>query len=173
MGRVEDVTLPARFITTAAHLIATLTIVYDSVRFPSFPPAHTSHPRASPFFKRLTSPLPFSHPQSETVKRALGSDLGDYSTELTNLEGLASTSIFFFCVEFLGMFTGVSLFMPSANLFYIFAHFFGALFTGLFVTLQWDLQAYPWLFTLFSFFPAFTESVIAFLVLRLNIMQFK
>lgn len=133
-------TLPARFITTAAHLIATLTIVYDS---------------------------------SETVKRALGSDLGDYSTELTNLEGLASTSIFFFCVEFLGMFTGVSLFMPSANLFYIFAHFFGALFTGLFVTLQWDLQAYPWLFTLFSFFPAFTESVIAFLVLRLNIMQFK
>ena len=32
MGRVEDVTLPARFITTAAHLIATLTIVYDAVR---------------------------------------------------------------------------------------------------------------------------------------------
>ncbi|ACO70560.1 predicted protein [Micromonas commoda] len=140
MGRVEDVTLPARFITTAAHLIATLTIVYDS---------------------------------SETVKRALGSDLSDYSTELTSLEGMAYTSIFFFCVEFLGMFTGVSLFMPSANVFYIFAHFFGALFTGLFVTLQWDLQAYPWMFTLFSFFPAFTESVIAFLVLRLNIMQFK
>ena len=69
MGRVEDVTLPARFITTAAHLIATLTIVYDSVRFPSTPPAHPSHPRASTFFKRLTSPLPFSHPQSETVKR--------------------------------------------------------------------------------------------------------
>uniref|UniRef100_A0A7S0NK65 Transmembrane protein 107 n=1 Tax=Micromonas pusilla TaxID=38833 RepID=A0A7S0NK65_MICPS len=140
MGRVEDVTLPARFITTAAHLIATLTIVYDS---------------------------------SETVKRALGSDLSEYSTELTLLEGMAYTSIFFFCVEFLGMFTGVSLFMPSANVFYIFAHFFGALFTGLFVTLQWDLQAYPWMFTLFSFFPAFTESVIAFLVLRLNIMQFK
>lgn len=32
MGRVEEVTLPARFILTAAHLIATLTIVYDSVR---------------------------------------------------------------------------------------------------------------------------------------------
>ena len=107
------------------------------------------------------------------MKRALGSDLSDYSTELTSLEGMALTSIFFFCVEFLGMFTGVSLFMPSANVFYIFAHFFGALFTGLFVTLQWDLQAYPWMFTLFSFFPAFTESVIAFLVLRLNIMQFK
>ena len=44
MGRVEDVTLPARFITTAAHLIATLTIVYDSVRAPSTPPAHQSHP---------------------------------------------------------------------------------------------------------------------------------
>jgi hypothetical protein len=32
MGRVEDVTLPARFLTTTAHLIATLTIVYDAVR---------------------------------------------------------------------------------------------------------------------------------------------
>lgn len=32
MGRVEDVTLPARFLTTTAHLIATLTIVYDVVR---------------------------------------------------------------------------------------------------------------------------------------------
>jgi hypothetical protein len=32
MGRVEEVTLPARFMLTAAHLIATLTIVYDVVR---------------------------------------------------------------------------------------------------------------------------------------------
>jgi hypothetical protein len=29
---VEEVTLPTRFILTAAHLIATLTIVYDVVR---------------------------------------------------------------------------------------------------------------------------------------------
>jgi len=34
MGRVEEITLPARFITTATHLIATLTIVYDAVRRP-------------------------------------------------------------------------------------------------------------------------------------------
>jgi hypothetical protein len=32
MGRVEEVTLPTRFILTVVHLIATLTIVYDVVR---------------------------------------------------------------------------------------------------------------------------------------------
>ena len=85
MGRVEDVTLPARFITTAAHLIATLTIVYDSVRAPSLArrPHRDSAPRPD-FFKRLTG-TPSLPRQSETVKRALGSDLSDYSTELTSL----------------------------------------------------------------------------------------
>eukprot|EP00959_Pyramimonas_sp_CCMP1952_P115132 2406876-Pyramimonas_sp.AAC.2 len=29
---VEEITVPARFLTTVAHLIATLTIVYDVVR---------------------------------------------------------------------------------------------------------------------------------------------
>ena len=60
MGRVEDVTLPARFITTAAHLIATLTIVYDSVRAPSL--ARRPHRDPAPrqdFFKRLTGPPHF------------------------------------------------------------------------------------------------------------------
>lgn len=42
MGRVEEVTLPARFILTAAHLIATLTIVYDVVRAASYIPRHAS-----------------------------------------------------------------------------------------------------------------------------------
>ena len=55
MGRVEDVTLPARFITTAAHLIATLTIVYDSVRAPSLARRPHRDPAPRPdFFKRLT-----------------------------------------------------------------------------------------------------------------------
>ena len=51
MGRVEDVTLPARFLTTTAHLIATLTIVYDAVRARANAPllavrARRSAPRA-------------------------------------------------------------------------------------------------------------------------------
>ena len=29
---VEEITVPARFLTTVAHLVATLTIVYDVVR---------------------------------------------------------------------------------------------------------------------------------------------
>ena len=107
------------------------------------------------------------------MKRALGSDLSEYSSELTSLEGMAYTSVFFFCVEFLGMFTGVSLFMPSANVFYIFAHFWGAVLVGLFVCLEWDIGAFGWLFTLFSLFPAAVECIIGFLVLQTNIMQYK
>lgn len=140
MGRVEEITLPARFITTAAHLIATLTIVYDA---------------------------------SETTKRALGADLSDYSSSKTTLEGLAWTSLILFAVEFAGMFSGVSLFMPTANVFYIFAHFWGAVLVGLFVCLEWDIGAFGWLFTLFSLFPAAVECIIGFLVLQTNIMQYK
>ena len=115
-------------------------------------------------------PLPT---QSDTVKRALGSDLGDYKAEKTTLEGLAWTSIVFFGVEFAGMFSGVSLFFHTANVFYIWAHFFGALFVGLFVCLEWELSSFGWLFTLFSLFPALSEIVIAFLVLQMNILQYK
>ena len=220
MGRVEDVTLPARFLTTTAHLIATLTIVYDavraranalSVRGPG-PPLRAA--RASPeslngngnvrcaFFElaRLRGASParardvassrvrgyacltlFANPtslatnerQEDTTRRALGSDQTDLASWQSNLEGLAWTSLIFFAVEFAGMFTGVSLFMPTANAYYIFSHFFGALFVGLFVCLNWEISSYHWLFTLFSFFPALCEACLAFAVTQLSVMQYK
>ena len=71
--------------------------------------------------------------QEDTTRRALGSDQTDLAKWQSNMEGLAWTSLIFFAVEFAGMFTGVSLFMPTANAYYIFSHFFGALFVGLFV----------------------------------------
>lgn len=43
-----------------------------------------------------------------------------------------------------GMFSGVSLFMPSANVCYIFCHFFGTIFVTLFCVLEWDLEVFPW-----------------------------
>lgn len=42
------------------------------------------------------------------------------------------------------MFSGVSLFMPSANVCYIFCHFFGTIFVTLFCVLEWDLDVFPW-----------------------------
>ena len=193
MGRVEEVTLPARFILTAAHLIATLTIVYDSVRprdearttraaspsrsaRPAMPLERPSVQTARRVNNHHPSPSDANVPlptQSDTVKRALGSDLGDYKAEKTTLEGLAWTSIVFFGVEFAGMFSGVSLFFHTANVFYIWAHFFGAVFVGLFVCLEWELSSFRWLFTLFSLFPALSEIVIGFLVLQMNILQYK
>jgi len=71
------------------------------------------------------------------------------------------------------MFSGVSLFIPSANVCYIFAHFFGTIFVTLFCWLEWDLSVYPWLFALFSGLPATLEMVLAFLVLQMNVMQYK
>lgn len=71
------------------------------------------------------------------------------------------------------MFSGVSLFMPSANVCYIFAHFFGAILVTLFCFLEWDLDVFPWLFALFSALPAVSEMGIAFLVLQMNILQYK
>jgi len=72
----------------------------------------------------------------------LGTDQTDFASSKSNLEGLAWTSLIFFAIEFAGMFTGVSLFMPTANAYYIFSHFFGALFVGLFVCLNWEITAY-------------------------------
>ena len=227
MGRVEDVTLPARFLTTTAHLIATLTIVYDAVRARGTPlrsrsgpaaprraprsteslngngnvrcaafslaplssteglrrrarardvaekvvmcrPTRVSDPPREPRFPRLTLDR-----QEDTTRRALGSDQTDLAKWQSNLEGLAWTSLIFFAVEFAGMFTGVSLFMPTANAYYIFSHFFGALFVGLFVCLNWEIASYHWFFTLFSFFPALCEACLAFAVTQMNIMQYK
>ena len=96
-------------------------------------------------------------PQEDTTRRSLGSDQTDLAAWQSNLEGLAWTSLIFFGVEFAGMFTGVTLFMPTANTYYIFSHFFGALFVGLFVCLNWEITAYHWFFTLFSFFPALSQ----------------
>ena len=111
--------------------------------------------------------------QEDTTRRALGSDQTDLASWQSNLEGLAWTSLIFFAVEFAGMFTGVSLFMPTANAYYIFSHFFGALFVGLFVCLNWEISSYHWFFTLFSFFPALCEACLAFAVTQMNIMQYK
>ena len=59
MGRVEDVTLPARFLTTTAHLIATLTIVYDAVRA-----------RANPLSARVPDPpLPAARASLRVAQR--------------------------------------------------------------------------------------------------------
>ena len=225
MGRVEDVTLPARFLTTTAHLIATLTIVYDAVRARAEPPLRsrsgpaprraprsteslngngnvrcaafslaplssteglrrraraTSRKKSSCVGPRAFLTLPreprfprLRHRQEDTTRRALGSDQTDLAKWQSNLEGLAWTSLIFFAVEFAGMFTGVSLFMPTANAYYIFSHFFGALFVGLFVCLNWEISSYHWFFTLFSFFPALCEACLAFAVTQMNIMQYK
>ena len=131
-------------------------------------PTRVSDPPREPRFPRLNLDR-----QEDTTRRALGSDQTDLAKWQSNLEGLAWTSLIFFAVEFAGMFTGVSLFMPTANAYYIFSHFFGALFVGLFVCLNWEIGSYHAVFTLFSFFPALCEACLAFAVTQMNIMQYK
>ena len=107
-----------------------------------------------------------------TVYRATGTSTG-VSDDKMQLEALAWTSIACFIVEFLGMFSGVSLFVHSANVTYIFLHFFGTVYVALFCFLHWDLDVFPWLAALFSSLPATIEVGVAFAVYKLGVMQYK
>lgn len=54
----------------------------------------------------------------------------------------------------------------------MFLHFVGTIFVVLFVSLEWNLAWYTWLFVLFSGFPALVELTVAFGVLKLGLMEY-
>ncbi|KAK9823206.1 hypothetical protein WJX72_001094 [[Myrmecia] bisecta] len=136
--RAEEVTLPARFLTTSAHLIATLTILFAL---------------------------------NETAALAKGSS-GDQQKAKQTLAGLAWTAVACFAVEFVGLFTGISIFFTTANCFYIFCHFVGTILVALFVGEHWSIDTYIYFFVLFNALPCIVELLIAFCVLRLRLTEY-
>ena len=54
----------------------------------------------------------------------------------------------------------------------VFLHFVGTIFVVLWLSLEWSLAWYTWLFLIFSGFPAFVELTVAFGVLKLGLMEF-
>jgi len=138
-GSVTAVTLPARFVATTAHLIATLTVFFDA---------------------------------DNITKRALKSDQSDFSDERDSLLFYVWFSIVCFGIEYIGLFSGVSMFLPTVSVMYIAAHSVGTVLVGLFSTEVWDLDYFSWFFGFFSLIPAATEALMAFLVLKLNILDY-
>mmetsp|Transcript_22840 Transcript_22840/g.38185 ORF Transcript_22840/g.38185 Transcript_22840/m.38185 type:complete len:141 (-) Transcript_22840:189-611(-) len=136
----EEITVPARFLTTVAHLIATLTIVYDVDNIASDANKHST--------------------------------LSEYSSEKDTLSVLAYASLACFIIEVFGLFSGVSIFVPSVSSLYVFLHSLGTILVALFVALSWALSTYTWLFLIFSAFPAFVELCMAFFVLKLKLFEY-
>ncbi|KAK3277140.1 hypothetical protein CYMTET_14833 [Cymbomonas tetramitiformis] len=134
----ESITLPARFLATVAHLVVTLTILYDT---------------------------------DNITRRALEETSG-YGDEKDSLQAQATTSTVCFVLEFVGMFSGVSLFFPTLNSFYIFLHINGTLYVGLFIGLHWGLKWYTWFFLLFSLLPALIEMLVCFAVFKLKMREY-
>mmetsp|Transcript_19957 Transcript_19957/g.43675 ORF Transcript_19957/g.43675 Transcript_19957/m.43675 type:complete len:141 (-) Transcript_19957:227-649(-) len=137
---VEEITVPARFLTTIAHLVATLTIVYDVDNI-----AHDANRHSSP---------------------------SEYSGEKNTLEVLTYASLACFIIEVFGMFSGVTIFVPSIASLYIFLHTLGTILLVLFLGLHWALPTFTWLFVIFSAFPAFVEICMAFIVMKLKLFEY-
>lgn len=136
--RAEEITVPARFLTTVAHLIVTLTIVYDL----------------------------------DNVAKYAVEDIDDLSSAKEMLGILVYTSLACFGIEVVGIFSGVSLFLPTISSFYVFLHFLGTLMVTLFLCLHWDIAWFTWFFVLFSLLPAFLEMIVAFGVMKLKLMEY-
>mmetsp|Transcript_23223 Transcript_23223/g.44342 ORF Transcript_23223/g.44342 Transcript_23223/m.44342 type:complete len:133 (-) Transcript_23223:381-779(-) len=131
MLRSEDITVPTRFLMTIAHLVVTLTIIYDI---------------------------------DSVADSANGSK--------TTMEALAGASLACFAVEVVGIFAGVSLFLPTLSAFYVLLHFLGTVLTILFLALRWQAAWFSIQFILFSATPALLEMVVAFGVFKLKLMEY-
>mmetsp|Transcript_11671 Transcript_11671/g.15860 ORF Transcript_11671/g.15860 Transcript_11671/m.15860 type:complete len:139 (-) Transcript_11671:112-528(-) len=134
----EHITVPARFLVTMAHLIVTLTIVYDV----------------------------------DAISRDAKGAEDDTSASKDRLTALAWTSLVCFLIEIAGIFSGVSLFLPTVCSFYILLHFIGTILVLLFVALHWEVPTFTFLFIFFSGLPAVLEMMVAFGVLKLKLMEY-
>ena len=81
-------------------------------------------------------------------------------------------SLALFAVELVGVFAGVSLFLPKINALSTLLHFFGFVLTALYLAAHWRVRSFAWIFSFCSVVPAFLEAVAAFAVFKLKIVQY-
>ncbi len=73
-------------------------------------------------------------------------------------------------VDFVGQFSGLSVFRTNVTCVQIGAHFWGALLVALFVAEQWHVGAFPYLFVFFSLAPTLVEVAAAVPIIRAKAM---
>lgn len=88
------------------------------------------------------------------------------------LESMVGASLALFAVELVGVFAGVSLFLPKINALSTLLHFFGFVLTALYLAAHWRVRSFAWIFSFCSVVPAFLEAVAAFAVFKLKIVQY-
>ncbi len=89
-------------------------------------------------------------------KEIVGSG-GSVSGTTTSLEAVSWAAIVCLLVDFMGLFSGFSVFSIPVNCFQIFCHFLGALTVALFVSEYWQAEAYTYLFVFFNLVPTTVE----------------
>ena len=62
---------------------------------------------------------------SRITQLSLGEDQSSFGSERRRLEGMAWSGVGCFVLEFVGLFAGISMFLPLVNCFYIALHFLG------------------------------------------------
>eukprot|EP00877_Chromochloris_zofingiensis_P003029 jgi/Chrzof1/12727/Cz07g05120.t1 len=133
MGYVsaEEVSLPTRFLTTTAHFVAVLTVLFG--------------------VDTLTGQV--------LVANNITADpnTSDFAGTRKQLQSLAYAAIACFCIEYVGLFLGVSIFFRGHCCLYIFLHFMGAVLTALFYTGAWSVAAFTAFFVIFNILPAVLE----------------
>ena len=83
-----------------------------------------------------------------------------YNTANTSVNWAIGLHFFCFTIEFLGLFTGISLYSPAIHIFDIFAHFFGALILSWSIIDSWHYD-YIWIvWGFFSLIPALLETLL-------------
>lgn len=87
------------------------------------------------------------------------------------LRSMTGASFALFALEFAGIFGGVSLFLPKVNTLSTLLHFFGFVFTALYLGAAWDVKSFAWIFSFCSVLPALAEALAAFAVFKLKIVQ--
>ena len=84
---------------------------------------------------------------------------------------MTGASFALFALEFAGIFGGVSLFLPKVNTLSTLLHFFGFVFTALYLGAAWGVKSFAWIFSFCSVLPALAEALAAFAVFKLKIVQ--
>eukprot|EP00243_Klebsormidium_subtile_P003026 TRINITY_DN16162_c0_g1_i1.p1 TRINITY_DN16162_c0_g1~~TRINITY_DN16162_c0_g1_i1.p1 ORF type:complete len:172 (-),score=21.20 TRINITY_DN16162_c0_g1_i1:181-696(-) len=138
---VEEITLPARFVTTAAHLVCSLTVFYDADNI-------------------VLQALDINATEPQVHKHR------------TELLALSAISMVCFVAEFLGTFSGVSLFLPKINGLYIWLHFVGAVLLSFFVSQHWELTWFVYIVVFCNIVPTLVEICVAFALFKLKLMEY-
>lgn len=106
---------------------------------------------------------------------ALGKGSGDeLRASRRKLESLAWAAVGCFILEFIGLFSGMSMFFPTVNSFNVLLHFVGIVLTALFVTNDsWGVGSYTSIFVFCHALPALLEIAVAFAVLKFKTVPFR